>query len=243
MNDFSKPYDILANNDFDRLDELERMRQEEEKPPTFSEIELEFSKKEAFEKGREAGLREALTSQEERIAKYVETLTQQLAHIQSTQSAFEALQQKEVAAIAVSIADKITPSLIQKHGSTEIETLIRKTLQKNIKITELNVYIHPDLFKDVEERIAQILHEENLTSRINFKEDGNIGLGDCRVEWENGGIARTIPTLWQDITKTVESFLDGETVENLVKITDETPQTSSEALETSDTQPHNEEEK
>ena len=217
MGDKIKPYSLVSENDFDRMQELARMRAEAEKPPSFSEIEMEVAKKDAFQKGHDSGSRDALTNQEERIANCLEKLITQFDHVSSTQEAYEAVQQKEIVSIAFSITKCMMPILAKHYRLEEIEELIKRVLQRNIKVTELTIYVHPLIFSDVQDRITPYIQEGGFANRVSLKEDSELTMDDCRVSWENGGVNRVIPQLWKEITEGLEQFLDGVPLEDLTK--------------------------
>lgn len=216
MSDKTRPYSLVSENDFDRMEELARMKAETEQPPTFSEIELEVAKKDAYQQGHDAGTRDALTNQEERIANCLEKLITQFDHVSSTQAAYEAVQQKEIVSIALSIAKCMMPTLSKRYGLDEIEELIKRVLQRNIKVTELSIYTHPLVYEDVKERVLPYIQEGGFDNRVHFKEDSSLTLDDCRVDWENGGVSRIVPELWDEITNTLNGFLDGVPLKDLI---------------------------
>lgn len=209
-----RPYTLVAENDFEKLEEAARKAAEKAKEPSFNKKQLEEAKQEAFERGREQGHREALSNQEERIANSLDSMLEKLDHLISHQAVSEALQEKEAVAMSVAIIRKIMPNLIRNYGVEEIERIIKKALSNNVKIRDINVLANPDMIPALEERLTHIIQEFGYEERVVFKEDRTLALSDCKVEWGNGGIARIVPDVWEEIEIQITNFLNGHPVED-----------------------------
>lgn len=210
-----KPYNILLDNDFDRLEELARETARAARAPTFSESEMIDAKQDSYMRGKNDGLRDALTNQEERIALSLESLTTRFDDLISRQASYEYVQEKEAIFIAVNMLRKIMPHFVEIKGVDEIKAIFEKALQNNTKETELVIKVNAAVFKDVKVLVDK-LAQENGYSRITVKEEKTLQHSDCIIEWGNGGIARLIPTLWQEIEEQVVSFLNGKPIEDYI---------------------------
>ena len=209
-----KPYTYVADNDFEKMEEMARLAAEKAKAPTYTEKQYLETKQKAYDEGLEEGHRQALNNQEERIANGIERMLERLDTLISRQAAYEALQQKETVNLAYSIVKKIMPVFIEKEGQKEIERILNIALRNHTKITELTVYTHPDIKRDLSLRMDEVLKEYDFDTRMTFKDDNTLDLSDCRVEWGDGGIARIVPNLWEEIEYQISEYLDGNLPKN-----------------------------
>lgn len=208
-----KPYNILLENDFDRLEELAKEAAEAAKVPTFSEKEVMDAAQDAYIRGKNDGLRDALNNQEERIALSLENLTQRFDDLITRQTTYEYIQQKEAIFIAINMVKKIMPRFVETKGVEEIKAIFEKALRNNVKETELLLKVNAAVYHDVKALIDKIAQESGY-SRISVKEDNTLNNSDCIIEWGNGGIARLVPLLWQEIEEQVSLFLNGQSIED-----------------------------
>ncbi len=224
-----KPYNILLDNDFDRMEELAREEREAAKAPTFSEKEMLDHVQDAYIRGKNDGSRDSLTNQEERIALSLENLTQRFDDLITRQNTYEYIQQKEAIFIALNMVKKIMPHFVATKGVEEIKAIFDKALRNNVKETELVIKVNAGVYDDVKALVDKIA-QENGYSRISVKEDKTLQNSDCIIEWGNGGIARLVPILWQEIEEQVSLFLNGQPIEDYLAQSFEQNKQQTEAL-------------
>lgn len=209
-----KPYMVVEENDFDKLEEQARLASEAAKEVTYKEADYNRAVQDAFENGFSQGQREALTTQEERISTSFEKLVLQFDRLISMQAAAEAVQEKETINIALAIVKKIMPRFIEIQGSDEISRLIERALRNNITSKELIIFVHPTVLDDVQNRLIGFIEENGYKGRATFKADPRVPAGDCKLDWGVGGITRIIPNLWSEIETQITSLLNGDTIED-----------------------------
>lgn len=178
-------------------------------PPTFSEFELDEAKRIAFAEGHEAGVKEAAEVTERRQAEALTALAAGFAQVMAEQRvAVEALR-RDAVQLAVAVTRKLQPEMARRHGTEEIAGVIRECLLQIDEAARLMVRVHPDLLEGVRAEAQRVADEAEFEGKILFAPDPKLALGDCRVEWGNGGADRDQALLWTEIEGIVARALDG----------------------------------
>ena len=206
----------------------------EEVYPTFSEAELEATRQDAFEKGKEEGIREASEATESLIRDTTRAIGIQLSEQYSHQKTVNADILEDAINIAVAIVRKCFPHMQTEHQIKEIEHMVAEILSQILEEPRVVITVNPDISTPLGERMETIKTESHFEGRVVIREDASINPGDCRVEWSSGGAERNSDELWRQINDIVESNLGAESriaePENLPH-NDLTPQTPEEQPE------------
>lgn len=214
---------IFEANDFDKLEEAARQAaikaardaEEAARRVTFSQEQLDTAKQEAYDRGFLEGVRETTGNQEQRIANSLDKLIEAFDDLASHQDAFEALQKKEAAVLAVNIARRFVPSILDKYAQDEILKLLRQVLNDHIDENVIKIRLNPQVHDDIQECLTPLVEELGFAGKIDMVADLNIKTPDCVVEWQNGGAQRIHHELWQEIEHQVADFLNQKKIENL----------------------------
>lgn len=179
-------------------------------PPTFSEFEMDEARRIAFAEGHDAGVTEATEVTARRQAEALTALAAGFAQVQAAQrQGIESLRQ-EAAQLALAIVKKLQPEMARLHGIEEIAGVIHECLMQIDEAQRLTVRAHPDLIEGVRVEAARVVEEAEFEGKILYTADPKLALGDCRVEWGNGGGDRDQALLWSEIetivTRAIESM-------------------------------------
>ncbi len=178
-------------------------------PPTFSEFEMDEARRIAFAEGHDAGVAEAAEVTERRQAEALSLLAAGFAQMQADQkNGIESVRQ-DATQLALSIVKKMLPAMAQRYGVDEIAGVIHECLMQIDDAQRLTVRAHPDLLEGVKAEAARVAEEAEFEGKIIYTADPKLALGDCRVEWGNGGGDRDQATLWADIEIIVTRALEG----------------------------------
>jgi len=177
-------------------------------PPTFSEFELEEAKRIARAEGHAAGVAEAAEVTERRRAEALAALAQGLANVMAAQrDGIDALR-REGLLLAMAVLKKLYPELARLHGLEEIAGVIRECLAQIEEAARLTVRANPDMLEGVRAEAGRVAEEAEFEGKIMFTADAKLALGDCRVEWGNGGADRDQALLWAEIDAIVARAID-----------------------------------
>jgi len=207
--DFGSPR--IAPVDMAAHVEDEMMVEEEEAPPppppTFSEEELVLAREQAFEQGRQTGLQEAAQSLEQMVGMAMATAAHHLQAIGAAQAAETETLAQEAAAVAVSIVRKLHPEFARRYGVQEIESAVRDCLTHLDRLPKVTIKVTPALLEAVKEKAKGLAAQVHFDGKLAVVGDAALDLGDCRVEWGDGGAERDQSRVWAQIDQAVEAAL------------------------------------
>ena len=113
----------------------------------------------------------------------------------------------EAVELAASIARKLASSLIAEHPTAEIEALVAECLASLESVPHLVIRCHTELADAVREIATDRIATSGFAGRLVVMGDPEIALGDCRLEWVDGGLVRDQATLGIEIDRRIAAFL------------------------------------
>lgn len=207
--DFGAPR--IAPVDMAAYVEDEMMIEEEEPPPppppTFSEEDLMLAREQAFEQGRQTGLQEAAQSLEQMVGMAMATAAHHLQAIGAAQAAEADSMAREAAAVAVAIVRKLHPDFARRYGVQEIEGAVLDCLSHLDRLPKVTIKVAPALLDQVKEKAKGLAAQVSFDGKLAVVGDPGLTLGDCRVEWGDGGAERDQSRVWAQIDHAVEAAL------------------------------------
>ena len=150
------------------------------------EAALARAEAEGYRKGMaaaEAKIEGRATAACERIAQGVATMAQGL-------SAVEARLEAESVEVAVAVARKLAPELIAAEPLGEIAALAASCFHQLIAAPHVVVRIAEQVYESAHARLEQIAQLHGFEGRLVVLAEPGMALGDCRIEWADGGLSR-----------------------------------------------------
>lgn len=180
---------------------------EEPIAPTFSEEEVARAQQSAFDEGKVAGRHEASQEIENTIAQTLQKIGQAVpAGFQALKTA-EETNQAQAVSIAQAVLKKILPSYVRKHGADEIINVVMQCLEPLRGEPRLILKVHEDVRDEIFEKVTKIAEDFGFDGRVVVMPSSDLELGDCKVDWSEGGAERDSETLWQEIDGIIEQNL------------------------------------
>ncbi len=185
----------------------EPFEEEPPPPPTFSEEELTLARDQAYEAGRQAGLEAAQADSERLIGTALTIIAQQFQDLAATQADANEACLREAIRVAAAIARKLLPEFSRRHGTVEIEGVVHECVSHLDREPKVTIRANPaqlDAIRDGAKRAAEAAAFEG---KLVFHADQRVALGDCRVEWGDGGAERDQDRIWAEIESVVDRAL------------------------------------
>ena len=113
------------------------------------------------------------------------------------------------AELAVAAAKALAAHLVEREPLAEIRALLAECLGPLRKAPHLVVRLAVADAAGLEPQVARIARETGFEGRIVILGEDDIGRGDCRIEWADGGILRDKTALAAEIDATVRRWIDG----------------------------------
>jgi flagellar assembly protein FliH len=148
----------------------------------------------AVESGRRVG--DAL----ERIAAALVVANRALAAIESRLEC-------EAVEVAVAVARKLAPALIAQEPFAEISALASDCFRQLITAPHIAVRVNDALYAVAKEKLDDIVRARSFEGRLVVLAEPDIALGDCRIEWADGGINRDSTAADAVIAAAVDGYI------------------------------------
>ncbi len=168
-------------------------------PPTYSEEEMSAARKESFQAGKQDGLREAQQSTEAATVRVLEAIAGQVTAVLAQRDDCGRQDRALALQVAAAITRKLFPKLANTAGLHEIEQLVSECLERMPKEPRLVIRMADGQLESVRTRLEQLVKTSGFEGRLVFLEDFDLGPGDARVEWADGGAERKCEALWSQI--------------------------------------------
>lgn len=179
--------------------------------PVFTQNEMDAAKNQAREEGRLQGLeegrenawQEAMVSIEKQNSDTLNaidaSLKELLARSQNdSQTAFTT-----AVGFAMAVCRKVVPALSEKNAVGEIQGLLEKNFHFLKDEPKISLHLNPFLADKVKPVLADLVKKESYAGKIAVIRDDSLPVGDCHVEWKNGGLQRNA----QDVLNQTEELV------------------------------------
>ena len=176
--------------------------------PSFSEEQVDEARKLGFDEGLQAGLEKAKAENETSLGETLTNIHSLLEILLKNQNIDSTNTYSDAVKIALAVTKKCFPHQNIKHGFNEIEFMVREVLKETFDEPRVLIYINPKITEFMTDQIKAMTKEMNFDGQVVVLEDKEIMLGDCKVNWSNGGAERNIESTMSKIDQIVESNLD-----------------------------------
>jgi len=171
------------------------------------EAALAHAESDGFRKGMnaaEARIEGRATSALERIAQAIVAMSQGLA-------ALETRLEAESVEVAVAVAQKLAPELIAREPLAEITALASSCFHQLIAAPHIVVRVAEQVYEIARPRLEEIAHLHGFQGRLVMLAEPGMALGDCRIEWADGGVSRDRAVTEAAITEAVGRYVTART--------------------------------
>jgi flagellar assembly protein FliH len=136
------------------------------------------------------GMAAAETKIEGRTAAACERIAQALTALASGLGAVEGRLEAEAVEVAVAVARKLAPELIAAEPIAEIAALAAGCFRQLIATPHVVVRVTEAIYEATHARLEEIARMQGFEGRIVVLAEPGMALGDCKIEWADGGVAR-----------------------------------------------------
>ncbi len=177
------------------------------KKTKWSEDEVNAIRAEAFAAGEDA----ARASEEINISRQLAAGSQQVADrlgvLLENLHTERASMREEAAEIALTIARKLMPALMESAPTAEIEAVIENSFALLRNEARVVIYVAAGEEEILGSRISEMTAEHGFDGQLVLRSSDDIAPGDVRIEWASGAITRNTPALDASIEQIVRTYL------------------------------------
>jgi flagellar assembly protein FliH len=142
-----------------------------------------------------------------RMADAMERIAANLAEANNTLKAIETRLECEAVEVAVAVAKKLSPALLAREPFAEISALASECFRELVTAPHVAVRVNDALYAEAREKLEDIVRAKSFQGRLVVLAEPDIAVGDCRVEWADGGINRNAATAEAVIDAAVTNYI------------------------------------
>jgi flagellar assembly protein FliH len=161
----------------------------------------------AYRKGFFAAEAQAKADADRRVATALEAIAASLADAAHALDSVEARLESEAVEVAVAVARKLAPSLIAREPFGEIAALAGECFRQLVSTPHLVVRVSDTLYQDARKNLDEIARSCGFEGRLVVLAEPDIAPGDCRIEWADGGITRSVAAAEAAIGEAVTRYV------------------------------------
>lgn len=199
----AEPVKFTFNNDFDGGKKVRR----EEELAVF-EDRIETTRVEAEAAGIEQGRAQALGEIEAQISSTLEQVAVTARTLFDERAALEQRLRAEASQLALAISSKLAPALVRSNPFGEIDVLVRDCFAVFQDEPKILIRVNDMLVEGMEARLAGLQIAAGFSGDVVVKGDQSLAIGDCRMEWPDGGAERNINEVMEKVEEAVERYLE-----------------------------------
>ena len=113
----------------------------------------------------------------------------------------EARLEAEAVEVAASVGRKLASELILREPFAELAALATDCFKQLVTAPHVVVRVNDALLAVAKQRLGEAAHTRGFEGRLVVLAEPDIALGDCRIEWADGGLTR-------DSAKTEAAIID-----------------------------------
>jgi flagellar assembly protein FliH len=162
--------------------------------PTITLVEHERrrldAESQAYRKGFAAAEAQAHSKAEQQIASALGLIADATERLNRGLQEIEVRLETEAVEVAVAVATKLAPELIAREPFAEIAALATECFRHLVTTPHVVVRLNDGIYDMAKEKLDQIASARGFEGRLMVMADPEIGPGDCRIEWADGGVTR-----------------------------------------------------
>lgn len=168
---------------------------------------LQAADAEGYRKGMAAAEAQAKAEAERRTAGALEAISRGLDALGGGLQGIEQRLEAEAVDVAVAIARKLAPELIAQEPLAEIEALAADCFRQLVRAPHVVVRLNDAVYDMAREKLDILARQRGFDGRLVILGEPDIALGDCRIEWADGGITRERAVADTAISEAVKRYI------------------------------------
>ncbi len=157
---------------------------------SYSQEELDAEVRKAEDKGYERGLRQAEDEAEKRHEALMNEMSGKLSVMLADMAKENDEREAEAIQLALALVKKLLPSLEEKQAEAEVQKFLSDNFPNFRREAYLSFSFNPQTVGAAAKIIAKLAEKNDFEGKISVHKDENLGVSDCRIEWENGGVEK-----------------------------------------------------
>jgi flagellar assembly protein FliH len=160
-----------------------------------------------FREGYEGGQQDATAAATQQTAAAFGQIGDTIERFARGVVAAEQRIEQESIELALAIARKIVPELMARQPFGEVEALVTECFRQLTSAPHVVVRVNDALLETAREQLTEIARNRGFDGRVVVLAEPEIALGDCKIEWADGGVVRDIGKIDTAVTTAIARYL------------------------------------
>src|SRR5579884_4131161 len=160
-----------------------------------------------FRRGYAQAQSDAEVEANRRVAATLEGIAASIAAASVALAAIETRLECEAVEVAVAVARKLAPTLVAREPFVEIAAPAGQCFRELVSAPHSAVRVNDALYDTARARLEKIARAKNFEGRLVVLAEPDIAIGDCRIEWADGGINRNSAATDAAIAAAVSGYI------------------------------------
>lgn len=161
----------------------------------------------AYRNGYAAAQEQAQAEADRSTAAMLARIAAALEALQRASGMLEARIESEAVEVAVAAARKLACELTAHEPFAEIAALVSDCLRELVNAPHIVVRVNDALLTEAQDKLTTIARERGFEGRLVVLAEPDIAVGDCRIEWADGGITRDRNATEAAIAELIDRYL------------------------------------
>ncbi|MBV6658771.1 MAG: flagellar assembly protein FliH [Devosiaceae bacterium] len=209
-----------------------RRATEEQAEPTISVYEHEAHmaalERKVRAEAHKAGREEALAEGSKALAEETQRLTGVASTLLTRLDAEIAEREARATRLAITAAKKLAQRLLEREPIGDVEALFSACLAPMFDASHLVIRMPEQHLEAVQERLETVARAQGFEGRLVFMGDPDMAPGDAKIEWADGGVARSRAQIEAQIDTFITDYLGDAGLTDPAASADEPPLTPQE---------------
>jgi flagellar assembly protein FliH len=162
----------------------------------------------ARRKGYAEGQNDASAAAQRRVAGALERIAAELAAVCGALGAIETRLECEAVEVAVAVARKLAPALVAREPFAEIAALASDCFRQLVASPHIAVRVNDALYDVTRHKLDDVARARAADCRLVVLAEPDIAVGDCRIEWADGGVNRDQAATEAAISAAVTDYIN-----------------------------------
>lgn len=172
--------------------------------PTYSEEEMNAAKTAAQKLGYEEGYRAKTEEIDNQTTGLLVELDKHIGDLLSQKEQLQKELERDFMELNLAVIKKLLPHISQEHAEEILTQFLNENFANFKSEAKLSFYFNPDIIGKMQAQIANLARINDFEGKIALHKDASLGVSDCRVEWENGGVQSGSDKLLEKVNNLLE---------------------------------------
>lgn len=182
-------------------------RPEPAKPkPLYTDDDLAAARREGQEAGFRMGQEQAARQIDAQVATTLAAAAERLGGLERAMQASVEQIKADATQVALAAAGKLAPALIERQPLDELMQMVSDCLRQMPAEPRVVIRVADPLVDALQAHVQDMAAGIGFAGQLVLLGEDDIAIGDCRVEWADGGAERNLAALQGEIDAAVDRF-------------------------------------